>query len=108
MGREGSVLLVNGRQNRPSRCKRAVSSLAADQCNAPTLPSRRGRRSRRTASAVTRFARETIAQVPDLLLVPGERADVVFVARKSRDRVSVDVLPYDRGAGPGPTMHLMV
>ena len=110
IGREGSVLLVNGRQN-------------------PTITLQAGRRHRWllvnatpnhflrvavTGHALTRIGgdggllEKPLPEVPDLLLVPGERADVVFVVRGNPgDRVSVDVLPYDRGAGEGPTMHLM-
>jgi len=110
VGREGTVLLVNGRQN-------------------PTITLQAGRRHRwllvnatpnhflRIAvagHALTRIGgdggllEKPLPEVPDLLLVPGERADVVFVAKGNPgDRVSVDILPYDRGAGEGPMMHLM-
>jgi FtsP/CotA-like multicopper oxidase with cupredoxin domain/photosystem II stability/assembly factor-like uncharacterized protein len=110
VGREGTVLLVNGRQN-------------------PTITLQAGRRHRwllvnatpnhflRIAvagHALTRIGgdggllEKPLPEVPDLLLVPGERADIVFVAKGNPgDRVSVDILPYDRGAGESAMMHLM-
>ncbi|MBC8133772.1 MAG: multicopper oxidase family protein, partial [Deltaproteobacteria bacterium] len=106
-GREGSIVLVNGR-TRPTVTVPINSRQRWLLVNASR---NRFFRIALQGHALTRiggdggFLEQPLADLPDLMLGPGERGDVVFIPTGTPGaRILVSLLPYDRGNGSGDAM----